>query len=1234
MAVSKPRVAAPSAVPPGDELVTGTGDTAGWHVFAAAAGDGWRWHALATLRPANYADEKWIGQQCLTGDGRYVIVVAAPWHANNSAPGIDRGAFAYAVDAHNGSVRPLASGVSLAYFDPGCGAGDQLALTSYLGQDEATTRVAVVNAASGAVLRSVAVRGELTSAVPVGSAIDGARGAALVRIAGGRETVLARGPGQVFDVRANSSGGVDFLVAHGRTAGVWQLAGASARRVGSGPLTQVRLFSGHNGRNLVTGTGPGAAPGLISVRVPSRSLLLAASLDGQATVSQPLGGLRLGQPGRLTLASGGPGQPVSAPLPHPVTRAATVLPGLNLGAQVAGPTAPAALAGRRGLSAAVTTTAPACAVPRNDIWTQVPQPNSAQIRWAVQQAVRGWLVPGNIPARPADPQDYMMGDSQQLPQFYPSQDFPPPAIAGHPGAVVPPQVIYGILAQESNWNQASWHALAGYGGNPLIANYYGSANPAGPTDINFGNADCGYGIAQITDLMKAGAASISTQDAIAVDYAENIAAAVSNLAGKWNQLAGLRIKMNNGDPARIENWYAAIWAYNSGVHMTANGDPANGLGWHNNPANPIYLANRHPFLCADSSCTSYGDAGTPQDWPYQEKVLGWIEGGQFDPNNPTSFRFAPLGQVLKIPSSSVFCGLLLNNCDPTVIGSSSSCTPGDDSCDPCPAEDSTCWWKQPAQWADCSAGCTSETFTISSATAPEPAPTTRPVVCDEINSPSDLPSGALIVADTALAGQNPQSLAPNVVGCPDAATRNWHDSGSFDLEDSSGTQLSAADVASIDLHQLGAGFGGHTWFTHTRPASDASHEVVGRWTPSIPAAGIYEIRVFIPAPGATTTAATYTVDGSYNRTVNQNNYNNQWVSIGYFPMSPGQSVTLGSVTPAADASQGADIAFNAVAFTPVPAESYVALGDSYASGEGTGGPWDEGTDAQAANGAQQDDLCHRSPDNYAAQYAALTQTFAGSAVDLACSGSNLWDLDHVSYSVAADGTVTYPSSSPTDIPNPDQGGTSFYGEPESQVDILKRIPSPKLVTVDLGGNDTGFVSILTNCISLYYSYLATGGNAPTCQQHDYTNANGSDKVTNTINGLKAPVIQALGDIKAAVPAGTRIVLLTYPQIFNSGSDTCALMQPGDVSWLMAKAQQLDQMLIQAANTAGVSYLDEFNAFQGHELCTSTPWVRAPDNLFKLPFDSNPSLMDNYFHPLAAGYTKEAQDLKTYLSSIP
>jgi hypothetical protein len=55
------------------------------------------------VRAGGSGDEGWIGQQCVTGDGRFVITVVAPWHAHNSGPGMDRGGMAYAVDAHRPS---------------------------------------------------------------------------------------------------------------------------------------------------------------------------------------------------------------------------------------------------------------------------------------------------------------------------------------------------------------------------------------------------------------------------------------------------------------------------------------------------------------------------------------------------------------------------------------------------------------------------------------------------------------------------------------------------------------------------------------------------------------------------------------------------------------------------------------------------------------------------------------------------------------------------------------------------------------------------------------------------------------------------------------------------------------------------------------------------------------------------------------------------------------------------
>ena len=60
------------------------------------------------------------------------------------------------------------------------------------------------------------------------------------------------------------------------------------------------------------------------------------------------------------------------------------------------------------------------------------------------------------------------------------------------------------------------------------------------------------------------------QRAIALDYATNIAAGLRILQQKWNQTYHAGININDGDPARIENWFAAVWAYNSGINPQAS----------------------------------------------------------------------------------------------------------------------------------------------------------------------------------------------------------------------------------------------------------------------------------------------------------------------------------------------------------------------------------------------------------------------------------------------------------------------------------------------------------------------------------------------------------------------------------------------------------------------------------------------------------------------------------------
>ena len=379
-------------IPAGDEAVTGRGDTSGWHLYAASSGSHWRWLPLATLQPAGYGEEGWIGAQCLTGDGRYVIAVVAPWHVQNSAAGMASGALAYAVNAHTGAVRPLAAGVSLAYFNPGCGAGSKVALTRFGGQADQTTQVLVANAGTGRITSTRSVRGEVTSAVPVGTGVVGAFGGELVRLDGDRMHPISRVPGQAFSLRPNDAGGVDFLSAPlgGKAATVWREAAGHDRQLGTGPLQRMRLLGGRAGRTIVVGaTRLVARSGLRVIAASSQVPVDGVSLSGTVTQSPPIG-----SPGRFgplmlaePLRTAGAGRLVTARLPRSVAPTTTVVPGERpVTARTVRRTSPS-------VTAPPGSTDPtACAVPRSNPAIQVPQPTSAQVDWAISKAVSGGLT--------------------------------------------------------------------------------------------------------------------------------------------------------------------------------------------------------------------------------------------------------------------------------------------------------------------------------------------------------------------------------------------------------------------------------------------------------------------------------------------------------------------------------------------------------------------------------------------------------------------------------------------------------------------------------------------------------------------------------------------------------------------------------------------------------------------------------------------------------------------------
>jgi hypothetical protein len=904
-------VSRPGAVPPGEEIVTATSDAGGYHLFAASAGDHWRWHALATLQPGGYSEEPWIGEQCLTGDGRYVVAVVAPWSAQNNAAGIAAGGIAYAVNAHNGTVRPLASGLLLAYFNPGCGSGSRVALSRYTAPDQSATQVLTADAATGAVTATPVIHDQVTSAVPVGRALYAAEGHRLVKIGRtGTASIVSSHGGQVFGLTPNAAGGVDYIAegTAGRmnpAASVYRLADGRVRRAATGTLSDLRLLPGLNGYDTVAGAA--ARPAAAAQGREGHARLpvdVAASTSNQGSMAIQPGGT----PGTVELASirgtrtvigalGPPAAPVRTLPPPPGAR-----PGRAGSPRSAG--SPATTPPSGGGDAGAT-----CAVPRNDPHYQVPQPTAKQTDWALNLAGQGALPPRS--------DSYA---NLHTGSYDPSADFPLPAPFTTLNGI-PSQIMEGIFAQESNWNQASLHAPPGLSGNPLIADYYGINSPGNTTgNIDFSLADCGYGLGQITDPMRLpapGDQPTALQKRIAVDYAENAAATAQILADKWNALTSDHITIGDNNPGEIEDWYFAIWTYNSGINPQASTggtgctpgpgctDSAGnwGLGWTNNPANATYDPQRHPFLHYFNGSTpvlSYGDAATPQNWPYQEKVFGWIESGQYEADGIT-LKYTPtynyangMGYFLHLPGSHDFCD------------SSDNCTRT--AAQPCGYSGTGslqwhCWWHNAAQVNFCGGTCHRGSWTYSGVDSEPAAVNPFPSVCNPPAPPSGLPGAAIVddnTAETNLAGCNTPSAAGAMTWTPN-------------------TDSNGGPFGDVDLHQLGTGYGGRTMFTHLQRPSNSKWGGTMTWAPSgLDFGEPYNIKVFVPGLGAAGTLYYSVNNGGVpiaTVAINQSKYSNKWVSLGTYVLAPGSLVTTTNVVPGGDGVT--DVAFDAIAFQPM-----------------------------------------------------------------------------------------------------------------------------------------------------------------------------------------------------------------------------------------------------------------------------------------------------------------------------
>ena len=1242
-----------------DRVWTTSGDGDGFHVLVADAATGYAWRTAATLSEPGFAVDQWVGNACLAGRGSRLVVVYAPRTFTNRAELFDRGAFTAVVDLDDGTVIKLPLLSSLAYFSPGCGNTDTALVTQDGGTDLASTRVVPVDVRTATVGRPIQVPGQLTSAVPTGAGIVAADRAAIVRLAAdGTRTVLAATSGVPFGLTVDGRGSVVFMERDGATGVLRRVDprghGARPTTVGSGPLDRVGLAVSGDRRVFLVGEVEPAAPLPPTVQrlaVPKDAVV---SSTGEAVLTSVVTSRRphpsaFGDPTVLT-------RPVRIEMTVRRTGQRTAFTAVPTAASPAGRVAHPKLRVHDG----VTTTAGSpsdpveaeryCSVPRNDPHNQVMQPKPRQVEWAVDQAVTGSLSE----LRPANWKNLGM------PAYTPQGLFPPRALLG--GGRVPAQVFLGVIAQDSNMWQAPGSVLPGVTGNPLIGNYYGldlyDGDDGNDWDINWLLADCGYGVTQLTDGMRLQgrerpgetALPYDQQRAVALDFAANVAAGLRVLQEKWNQTRSAGLTINNGDPSKIENWFYAVWAYNSGFHPeseAALNNGAWGVGWSNNPVNPKYRANRTPFLEY-----GYADAAHPQDWPYPEKVMGWaghpVEVLEGPDTLVAGFRPAwwngdaitgPQNRALVKPPVAQFCDAT-NNCDTTAPP-----IPPDvegEPAGPCAhlndagRYDLKCWYNRPSTWKpDCSYSCGNELLRFDPGYPYQADGTSYPPNC----ALTGLPAGALIIDD------QPDSMPIVRPGC----SRPFTNQGTFGLD--FGADASGNYPSKVDFHQLGAGFAGHFWYAHTRTADlrGNSMRVTGTWTLNRQLTGWARVLVHMPDHGAHTQQAAYEVDlgnGTRTRVLLQRTLANKWVSLGSFPFAGTPKVRLSSVTH--DGDNGAagrpieseDIAFDAVAFQVLPGKPrniVVSLGDSYSSGEGAsvdgGGDYYRETDNNGDDPLAQN-ACHRS------RYAWSRLGVLADAAGTIGQRSDAWDPTLEHHLIACSGAQTenllpYHSVPQDQRPRNAFGeeGTTSYGE-LSQPDKGFLDENTTLVTLSIGGNDARFAPILQKCILLL---------TDVCQDATLDGDTQPLRLEEPLvitNQVKPSIVTVLVEIRKKAP-NAKVLLMGYPLLFEADGQCVPGIGTAEAPWLRDTGNHLATEMNNATNLAraagvDVRFSDPRDDFAGQAVCGNpekihavvAPWNRTPG---EAPSAVNPSQQS--FHPKIDGQQLYANSMNATLREM-
>jgi Tol biopolymer transport system component len=310
--------------------------------------------------------------------------------------------------------------------------------------------------------------------------------------------------------------------------------------------------------------------------------------------------------------------------------------------------------------------------------------------------------------------------------------------------------------------------------------------------------------------------------------------------------------------------------------------------------------------------------------------------------------------------------------------------------------------------------------------------------------------------------------------------------------------------------------------------------------------------------------------------------------------------------------------------------SYVALGDSYSSGEGVDPYFRDGYDPTTrSRPGTVDNRCHRSSRAYAE---SITVPGVGPIYQLASGGGNPGSGDQA-YKYGSDrnvrtrGAVTWAfwacaGAKTENLRHLPWGGATQYDEPLTQIDAASLNDGTDLITLTIGGNDVGFVDVLVHC-----------------SRHACTSSAYRAELASRVKSLRIVLDTTFPGIRDAAKHAD-VLVVGYPRLFPDGSQqTCPKLTPwrGEMHMLREMGDKLNDALHDAALRWGFRFVDVARLFSGHEVCGADgEWLNGPSTTWRLvapgregPVDVN-LLDDESFHPNLDGQAAYAAAVNSAL----